>query len=141
MPDGSPPELKTQFNALLTPVLLNAALVAIKTRDARLALSLTTRALGLSPPISNTDQGKSSPSPSLSVHATNLVEMPTGKAYYRRALAHVALNDEEEAEKDLLEAAKIVPGDEAVRTELTKVQAKKKEKRDREKKAFKGLFA
>lgn len=58
MPDGSPPELKTQFNALLTPVLLNAALVAIKTREPRLALSLTTRALNLTPPISNTDQGK-----------------------------------------------------------------------------------
>jgi peptidyl-prolyl isomerase D len=59
LPDDSPPELKAQFNALLTPVLLNAALVAIKTHDGRLALKLTTRALGLSPPISTTDQGES----------------------------------------------------------------------------------
>ncbi|KAG9095429.1 peptidyl-prolyl cis-trans isomerase cpr6 [Ceratobasidium sp. UAMH 11750] len=120
MPEGSPPELKTQFNALLTPVLLNAALVAIKTRDPRLAITLTSRALNLSPPISNADKGK---------------------AHYRRALAYVAISEEDDAENDLLEAAKIVPEDGAIKAELAKVQAKKKEKREREKKAFKGLFS
>lgn len=97
-------------------------------------MHLTSLLLSLTP-------NKVSPPLSSTLPTTNWVNILTGKAYYRRALAYVALNDEEEAEKDLLEAAKIVPGDEAVRTELTKVQAKKKEKRDREKKAFKGLFA
>ncbi|KAG8745081.1 peptidyl-prolyl cis-trans isomerase cpr6 [Ceratobasidium sp. 414] len=116
MPDGSPPELKSQFNALLAPVLLNAALVAIKTREPRLAIKLTSRALDLSPSISS-------------------------KAHYRRGLAHVAIGEEDDAEKDLLEAANIVPEDGAIKAELAKVQAKKKEKRERDKKAFKGLFS
>jgi len=120
MPDGCPPELKTQFNALLAPVLLNAALVAIKTREPRLAIKLTSRALNLSPPISSADKGK---------------------AHYRRGLAYVAISEEDNAEQDLLEAAKIVPEDGAIKAELAKVQAKKKEKREREKKAFKGLFS
>ncbi|KAG8684416.1 peptidyl-prolyl cis-trans isomerase cpr6 [Ceratobasidium sp. 394] len=63
------------------------------------------------------------------------------KAHYRRALAYVAISEEDDAENDLLEAAKIVPEDAAIKTELAKVQAKKKEKREREKKAFKGLFS
>ncbi|KAG8680544.1 peptidyl-prolyl cis-trans isomerase cpr6 [Ceratobasidium sp. 395] len=120
MPEGSPPELKIQFNSLLTPVLLNAALVAIKTGEPRLALTFTSRALALSPSISQADQGK---------------------AHYRRALANVAIGEDDDAEKDLLEAAKIVPEDGAIKAELVKVQAKKKEKRDREKKAFKSLFS
>ncbi|KAG9090134.1 peptidyl-prolyl cis-trans isomerase cpr6 [Ceratobasidium sp. 370] len=128
MPDGSPPELKTQFNALLAPVLLNAALVATKTREPRLAITLTSRALGLSPPISNADKGES-------------FIWSCGKAHYRRALAYVAIGEDDDAEKDLLEAAKIVPEDGAIKAELAKVQAKKREKREKEKKAFKGLFS
>ncbi|QRV99127.1 peptidyl-prolyl cis-trans isomerase, cyclophilin-type protein [Ceratobasidium sp. AG-Ba] len=119
MPDGSPPELKAQFDALLTPVLLNAALVAIKTREPRLAIKLTSNALSITPSISDADKGK---------------------AYYRRGLANVAINEDEEAEKDLIEASKLVPEDGAIKAELAKVQQKKKEKREREKKAFKGLF-
>ncbi|QRV85035.1 peptidyl-prolyl cis-trans isomerase, cyclophilin-type protein [Ceratobasidium sp. AG-Ba] len=119
MPDGSPAELKAQFDALRTPVLLNAALVAIKTREPRLAIKLTSNALSITPSISDADKGK---------------------AYYRRGLANVAVNEDEEAEKDLIEASKLVPEDAAIKAELAKVQQKKKEKREREKKAFKGLF-
>jgi hypothetical protein len=59
MPEGSSPGLQERFNALLTPLLLNGALAAIKTDRPQSALSMTTRALGLKPPISTQDQGMS----------------------------------------------------------------------------------
>lgn len=56
-------------------------------------------------------------------------------------MAHVILKDEEEVEKDLVEASKLVPDDQAIAGELGKVRHRKKEKRDKEKKAFKKMFA
>jgi len=63
------------------------------------------------------------------------------KALYRRSLANSRLQEGEDAEKDLVEALIIAPGDEAVRRELDKVRQKKKEKREKQKKAYKGLFS
>jgi len=63
------------------------------------------------------------------------------KAHYRRALAQVVLKDYEEAETDLSAALKGVPGDKAITAELNKVKARKKDKREKDKKAFKGLFS
>ncbi|CAE6480529.1 unnamed protein product [Rhizoctonia solani] len=119
-PHGSPETLQGEFTALLTPLLLNSALAAIKTNKSSVALAATTRALGLKPEIGASDKGK---------------------AYYRRALAHVLHHEEDEAEADLHEALKIVPDDNAIKAELARVQQKKKEKREKEKKAFKGLFS
>ncbi|KAF8065023.1 peptidyl-prolyl cis-trans isomerase [Lyophyllum atratum] len=50
LPDGSPPELKDSFDALLAPLLLNSALAAIRTQppsseNAEIAVKNTTRAL------------------------------------------------------------------------------------------------
>lgn len=64
----------------------------------------------------------------------------SGKALFRRATAHLILNDDDLAEKDLL-AARAIWNDEAITRELEKVKARKREKREKEKKAFKGLFA
>lgn len=50
------------------------------------------------------------------------------------------MKDDEEAYNDLVEASKVVPGDESVKKEMAKLKAKQKEKRDKEKKAFKNLF-
>ncbi|CCO35901.1 peptidyl-prolyl isomerase D (cyclophilin D) [Rhizoctonia solani AG-1 IB] len=119
-PQGSPPTLQGEFTTLLTPLLLNSALAAIKVQKPSVALSATTRALGLKPEIAASDKGK---------------------AYYRRALAHSLHHDEDEAEADLKLALEIVPGDEAIKNELAKLQLRKKEKREKEKKAFKGLFS
>lgn len=83
-------------------------------------MKTTTRALTTIPSLSATDKGK---------------------ALYRRSLAYSVLQEDEAAEKDLVEAAVVVPGDEAVKKELDKVKARKKEKRDKQKKAFKGLFS
>ena len=63
------------------------------------------------------------------------------KALYRRALAHVYMKNEEEAEKDLVEASNLVPEDTAIATELTKIRQQRKEKRDKEKKAYKKMFS
>lgn len=60
---------------------------------------------------------------------------------YRRALAHIILKDDEQAENDLISASKLIKDDAAILGELEKARARKKEKRDKEKKAFKKLFA
>lgn len=64
-----------------------------------------------------------------------------GKAHYRRALAHSALKEEDQAEADLVQASQLVSGDAAILGELEKVRRRRKEVRDKEKKAFKKFFA
>lgn len=64
-----------------------------------------------------------------------------GKALYRRAIAHAALKNEDQAEKDLIEASRVVPDDAVITAELSKIRLRRKEKRDKEKKAFKKMFA
>lgn len=71
----------------------------------------------------------------------NAANFHTGKALYRRALAHIILKDDDEAEKDLIEASALVPADQAISGELSKLRLRRKEKRDKEKKAFKKMFA
>lgn len=124
MPDGSGPELKTSFDALLAPLLLNSALAGLRAQppsasNARIAIDSTTRALGRLE-LSNADKAK---------------------ALYRRGLAHSTLREEDEAERDLMEASKLVSEDQAITNELSKIRQRKKEKKDKEKAAFKKLFA
>lgn len=64
----------------------------------------------------------------------------SAKGLYRRALARIALKEEEEAEKDLVEATKLVD-DQAISAELEKVRATRKANKEREKAKFKKLFA
>ncbi|KAF8324019.1 40 kDa cyclophilin [Clavulina sp. PMI_390] len=126
LPEETSAELRAAYRAQLVPLLLNTALASLKLTPptnaaAQDALKATSRVLALTnPALSATDQGK---------------------ALYRRALAQVALQEEEDAEKDLVAALNVVPGDKAIEAELQKVKAKKKEKRDKEKKAFRGLFS
>ena len=63
------------------------------------------------------------------------------KAYYRRALARNIMKDEDEAEADLIKAHELVPSDGVIESELAKIRQRKKEQREREKKAYKKLFA
>ena len=51
------------------------------------------------------------------------------------------MKEEDAAEADLVRANELVPADAAIVAELEKVRAHRKEKRDKEKKAFKKLFA
>lgn len=67
--------------------------------------------------------------------------IPAAKALYRRGVANIILKEEDDAEKDFLEASRLVPDDKAIAGELAKLRLRKKEKRDKEKKAFKKMFA
>jgi peptidyl-prolyl isomerase D len=51
------------------------------------------------------------------------------------------LKEDGDAERDLVEASQLVPDDQAIAGELVKVRQRRKEKRDKEKKAFKKMFA
>ena len=72
----------------------------------------------------------------------DLTETEEAKALYRRGQAYAAAKQEDEAEKDLTKADSLLGGKDAgLRAELEKVRAKRREKRDKEKKAYRGLFA
>ena len=123
LPEGSPDTLLHSYRALLVPLLLNSALCAMKLQprpNPPLAVKYTTRALNINDyELSPTDKGK---------------------ALYRRALAAIALKDEDDAFQDLQAANTIVPDDVAIKAELTKLKGKQKEKREKEKKAYKNMF-
>ncbi|KAF8888849.1 40 kDa cyclophilin [Infundibulicybe gibba] len=124
MPDNSPPELKDSFQGLLAPLLLNSALAAVRiqppsSENAAVAVSTATRALD----------------------RLQLNTADKAKAFYRRGLAEIILKEEEKAEEDLIEASRLVPEDQAIASELAKLRQRKKEKRDKEKKAFSKMFS
>jgi peptidyl-prolyl isomerase D len=124
LPENSPPELTGQYASLLAPLLLNSALAAIRiephsTANAMTAIGNTTRAL-------------------------NKLQLNNGdkaKAYYRRALAKNVMKDEDGAEQDLTAATGLLPEDVAIAAELAKVKQRKKEYREREKRAYKKMFS
>ncbi|KAJ6588114.1 peptidyl-prolyl cis-trans isomerase [Mycena capillaripes] len=117
-------ELQASYEALLAPLLLNSALVAVRLQppsavNASIAVQAASRAFS----------------------TLKLSPADKAKALYRRALAHAILKDEEAAEKDLVDALAIVPDDTAIAAELATIRKRKKEKRDKEKAAFKKMFA
>jgi len=63
------------------------------------------------------------------------------KAYYRRAQAHVAMKDYEEATSDLNIALKISPEDKAVKGEIARVKKLVAEKKQRDQKMYSKLFS
>ncbi|KAH8102044.1 peptidyl-prolyl cis-trans isomerase Cpr7 [Cristinia sonorae] len=122
LPQDAPPELRDSYDALLAPLLLNSGLSALRaggSANAHIAISSTTRAL----------------------ERLELNTADQAKAYYRRALAHGVLKEDDQAEADLVKASTLVPTDQAILAELEKVRLRKKEKREKEKKAFKKMFA
>ncbi|KAG6840300.1 hypothetical protein C0991_007661 [Blastosporella zonata] len=130
LPEDASQDLKDAFGALLAPLLLNSALAAIRSQppssqNADTAIKNTTRALERLE-LNNADKAQSPLS---------------AKALYRRALARAILKQEDDAERDLQEASRLVPEDAAISGELAKARQRKKEKRDKEKKAYKKLFA
>ncbi|KAJ6552228.1 peptidyl-prolyl cis-trans isomerase [Mycena vulgaris] len=113
-------DLQTAYDALLAPLLLNSALLAVRAQP---------------------------PSPTIAVQAASralntlkLSPADQAKALYRRALAHALLKDEDAAEKDLTDALVLAPADAAIAAELAGIRRRRKEKRDKEKKAFKKMF-
>lgn len=70
-----------------------------------------------------------------------LVNVNSAKALYRRAMAHGIMKNEDSQEADLIAANKLVPEDTLISGELAKINQRKKEIREREKKAYKKLFS
>lgn len=132
-------EVKTRrgFQELLSPLLLNSALAAIKLAgptNLRAAISLTDRAIRFA--LSDADRGRYSQS----IRRYRITIIVSAKGLYRRALARIALKGEAEAEKDLVEATKLV-NDQAISSELERVRATIKANKERERAKFKKMFA
>ena len=68
------------------------------------------------------------------------VRCDTAKALYRRGLAFGVVKEDEEAEEALAEASRLAKDDAAIARELERVRQRRKEKRDKQKKAFKKMF-
>ena len=122
LPAETPKELTDGFHLVRVAVLLNTALTALRVSPAapQVAVQSATRVLNI-PEITATERAK---------------------ALYRRGLAYNASKQDEEAEADLIEADRLLGGtDAALKAELEKVRTRRKEKRDKDKKAFRGLFA
>ncbi|KAJ7140509.1 peptidyl-prolyl cis-trans isomerase [Mycena crocata] len=117
-------EMQAAYDGILAPLLLNSALAAVRVQPP----SLTTASIGVA-------------CASRAYTTLKLSPADKAKALYRRALAHAILKDEEAAEKDLVEAVAIVPDDTAIAAELAGIRRRRKEKREKEKKAFKKMFA
>lgn len=141
--DSTPAERQEAFNALLAPLLLNSALAAVRLQpassyNAEVAIANTSRALD-DLKLSDSDRGKHSIA-LVSRKLMMLVHL-LAKALYRRALARSILKEDDLAENDLVEANKVVPDDQAIANELAKLRQRKKEKRDKEKAAYKKMFS
>ena len=103
------------------PLLTNASLAALKCTPpaGSLAVSLSSRALNVTP----------------------LSAAEKGKAFYRRAQGKIITKDDEGAEKDLKESLENVPGDGGVLKALKDVETRRKERKEKEKKAYAKMFA
>ncbi|KAI9780678.1 MAG: peptidyl-prolyl cis-trans isomerase cpr6 [Geoglossum umbratile] len=116
--ENDPPELGKELNTLRFTLHSNSALCQIKLssfEDARTSASHALETLGA------TDKEKA-------------------KAHFRRGLANVGLKDDEEAEKDLAIATKLVPGDALVVKEYESVKKRSAERAKKEKEAYKKFF-
>jgi peptidyl-prolyl isomerase D len=121
LPADTPKELIDGFRSVRVPVLLNTALTALRVGPAapQVAVESATRVLNI-PEITPAERAK---------------------ALYRRGLAYVAFKQDEEAEADLVEADKLLgSADAALKAELDKVRTRRRENRERERRAFRGLF-
>ncbi|KAJ7450822.1 peptidyl-prolyl cis-trans isomerase [Mycena latifolia] len=113
-------EMQTAYDALLAPLLLNTALLAVRVQPPSAAIGV--------------------PAATRALNTLKLAPADQAKALYRRALAHIILKDEEAAEKDLADALVIVPTDTNIANELAAIRRRRKERREKEKKAFKKMF-
>lgn len=77
---------------------------------------------------------------SFALDVKGITDVEKAKALYRKAVAEIALKDEEAALADLEEAAKLVPGDAAISKELAVVKAKAAERARKEKAAYSKFF-
>ncbi|KAM0746401.1 hypothetical protein T439DRAFT_329847 [Meredithblackwellia eburnea MCA 4105] len=127
-------ELEDQYSSLKLSILLNSSLTALKcstplsTTDARAAIKSATSALNMDGDAEK-DQGK-----------RKLTDQEKAKALYRRAVAELAVKEEQAAIADLENAAKLVPSDAAIQKELVAAKKKVEEKKAKSRAAFGKMF-
>jgi peptidyl-prolyl isomerase D len=116
-------------------ILLNSALVGLKLNTAaslRLCIDQATKALDI-----HSDPAEVGTVVPMTKALSN---EERAKALYRRGTARGLLKDLDEAIKDLTDAAALLPSDQAIQAELKKVQAKKAEIKEKQKKAYSKMF-
>lgn len=116
--DSDPAELGAQLNALKISLYLNSALLQNKVNQFAEAAENAGKALEIE----------------------GITEKDTAKAYFRRGQAKIGRKNEEDALKDLETANKYAPGDAAIAKELDNVKRRVKERKEKEKKAYKNAF-
>lgn len=119
--DGDRPDLGKEIKALKFTLNSNSALLANKAKRYSEAQKWATAALDAA--------------------TTDTKDTDKAKAYFRRGQARVSLKDLDDAIKDFEEAAKLAPGDAAIKNELTKTKSVLKESEKKEKAAFKKFFS
>lgn len=112
-------EKKKEFLQLRYTLNSNSALLSLKLKEYNEAQKSATYALEVS----------------------GISDVEKAKALYRRGMAGVALRDEEKAVKDLEEAGRLAPGDAAISKELAAVKKAKKDREEKEKKAYAKFFS
>ncbi|KAG8978939.1 peptidyl-prolyl cis-trans isomerase cpr6, partial [Tulasnella sp. 427] len=125
LPESTAQELQDRYNAVLTPLLLNCALCALRLPKAnnQLAIKYTTRL------VDRQDTGK-----------VNLKEEDKGKVYYRRALGYIGSHQQDEAWADLQKAKDAAPADPAITKEIATLKEAQEAKKKKEKSAYKKMF-
>jgi len=117
--DGEPPETKKALDALRVTLNSNSALLSNKLKAYEDAVRFATSALDVA----------------------GIADAEKAKALYRRAIAELALKDEESALRDLQEASKLAPNDAAVVKELAQVKKATADRAKKEKAAYSKAFA
>ncbi|KAF2634234.1 peptidyl-prolyl cis-trans isomerase D [Massarina eburnea CBS 473.64] len=116
--DNDAPTLWPALCALKASLYLNSALLQNKLKQYVDAADSATKALSVE----------------------GIQDKDKAKAYFRRAQAGVERKNEDEALKDLEKAREFAPGDSAITALKESVKRRVHERREREKKAYKGAF-
>ncbi|SPO31787.1 probable U-snRNP-associated cyclophilin [Ustilago trichophora] len=136
LPDDTPADLTTKWNALKTSIQLNSALAALKTNPAqpKVTVAQTTAVIQN---LSNTRQSWEGSTP----QDEKKLKADLAKAFYRRALGYVAQKDEERAETDLKRAEELMPGDAGVRKEQLALSKRKEARVKAQRAAYSKMFS
>lgn len=136
LPDDTPADLSSKWNALKTSIQLNCALAALKTNPAqpKVTVAQTTAVIQN---LSNTRPSWEASTPEEEKkHKADLA-----KAFYRRALGYVAQKDEERAEADLKRAEELMPADAGVKKEQLALNKRKEARVKAQRAAYSKMFS
>lgn len=133
LPEETPAELSTQWSTLKTSIQLNCSLSALKTSppQPKITVKNTTAVIQN---LASSDWNASDDQ-----HAKTKSDL--AKAYYRRALAYVALKDEDRAETDLKRASELMPADAGVKKEQLALAKRKEAKVKAQRAAYSKMFS